>query len=63
MLFREIIIVYSENHTKPMNTLCGQNAELLIIKVGGTLSYHFKGLMIISEWNRALLKTVLSDTV
>jgi hypothetical protein len=27
---------YSKNHTKPINTLCGQNAELLIVKVGGT---------------------------
>jgi hypothetical protein len=32
MLFKEIIAVYSENHTKAMNTLCGQNAELLIAK-------------------------------
>jgi hypothetical protein len=46
MLFREIIAVYSENHMKPINTLCGQNAEILIIKAGGTYSYHwgFKGL-------------------
>jgi hypothetical protein len=42
MLFKEIIAVYSENHTKPLNTLCGQNAELLvIIKVGGIYSYHW----------------------
>jgi hypothetical protein len=26
--FKEIIPVYSENHTKPINTICGQNAEL-----------------------------------
>jgi hypothetical protein len=26
--FREIIDVYSENHTKPINTLCGHNTEL-----------------------------------
>jgi hypothetical protein len=25
MLFREIIAVYSENHIKTTNTLCGQN--------------------------------------
>jgi hypothetical protein len=31
MVFKEIIDVYSENHTKPLNTLCGQNAKLLII--------------------------------
>jgi hypothetical protein len=31
MLFTEIITVYSENHMKPINMLCGQNAELLNI--------------------------------
>jgi hypothetical protein len=40
MLFKEIIPVYSENHMKPINTLCGQNTELLIVKAGGTYSYH-----------------------
>jgi hypothetical protein len=39
-LFKEIIAAYPENHTKPINTLCGQNAELFIIKAGGTYSYH-----------------------
>ena len=29
MLYREIIAVCSEIHTKHINTLCGQNAELL----------------------------------
>jgi hypothetical protein len=33
MLFREIIAVYSEYHTKPMNTLCGPNAEILNVVV------------------------------
>ena len=28
MLYREIIAVYSEIHTKHINTLCGQNVEL-----------------------------------
>jgi hypothetical protein len=41
MLFNEIIDVYSKNHTKPTNTLCGQNADLLIINLGGTNSYHW----------------------
>jgi hypothetical protein len=26
-LFKEVIAVYSENHTKPINVLCGQNAD------------------------------------
>jgi hypothetical protein len=28
-LLGEIITIYSENHTIPRNTVCGQNAELL----------------------------------
>jgi len=27
MLYREIMAVYSEIHTKHINTLCGQNVE------------------------------------
>jgi hypothetical protein len=41
MLFRELTAVYSENHTKPINKLCGQSAKLLIVKVGGTYTYHW----------------------
>jgi hypothetical protein len=45
MPFKEIIAVYFENHTKPINKFRGQNAELFIIKAGGAFSYHwaFKG--------------------
>lgn len=32
MLFRETVAVYSENHTKPVSTLCRKNAELLTVK-------------------------------
>jgi hypothetical protein len=35
-----IIADYSENDTIPINTICCQNAELLIAEVGGTYSYH-----------------------
>jgi hypothetical protein len=35
MLYREIIAVCSEIHTKHINTLCGQNVELLNVKPGG----------------------------
>jgi hypothetical protein len=38
-LFKEIIAVYSQNHTKPINTLRVKNAELLII-AGGVYSYR-----------------------
>ena len=32
MLYREIIAVCSEIHTKHINTLCGQNVELVNVK-------------------------------
>jgi hypothetical protein len=38
MLYREIIAVCSEIHTKHINTLCGQQVELLNVKPGGTYS-------------------------
>ena len=37
MLYREIIAVCSEIHTKLINILCGQNVELLNVN-GGTYS-------------------------
>ena len=40
MLYREIIAVCSEIHTKHINTLCGQNVELLNVKTYGTYSNH-----------------------
>ena len=33
MLYREIIAVCSQMHTKHINTLCGQNVELLNVKL------------------------------
>jgi hypothetical protein len=33
MLYREIMAVFSEIHTKHINTLCGQNVELLYVKL------------------------------
>ena len=50
MLYREKIAVCSEIHTKHINTVCGQNAELLYVKLavhtrivatGGTYSDHW----------------------
>jgi len=35
ILYREIIAVCSQVHTKPINTLGGQNVELMNVKVGG----------------------------
>jgi hypothetical protein len=36
MLLREVIGDYFENDMLPINTLCGQNANLLCVKVCGT---------------------------
>jgi hypothetical protein len=41
MLHREIIAVYSEIHTKHINTLCWQNVEFVNVKPGGTYSNHW----------------------
>ena len=38
MLYREIIAICSQIHTKHMNTACGQKVELLNVKGGGTYS-------------------------
>jgi len=41
MLYREIIAVCSQIHTKHINTLRGQNVELLNVKPGGSYSDHW----------------------
>ena len=33
MLYREIMVVCSQIHTKHINTMCGQNVELLNVKL------------------------------
>jgi len=40
MLYREIIAVCSQIHAEHINTLCGQDVELLNVKPGGTFSDH-----------------------
>jgi hypothetical protein len=44
MLFKEIIAVYCEGHTKFLNTLCGQNAEFMTVKASRWSPLGFKGL-------------------
>jgi hypothetical protein len=39
MLFKEIIAVYSKNHTNTINTLYGYVSDLLNVKAGG-MAYH-----------------------
>jgi hypothetical protein len=40
MLLKEVTAVYSQYHMTPINTLYGQNSQLLIITAGDTHSYH-----------------------
>jgi hypothetical protein len=42
MLYSEIIAVCSQLHTKHINTLCGQNAELLNVKLVVHLELNHK---------------------
>jgi len=37
MLYREIIAVCSQIHTKYINTLCEQNVEFVDVRLGGTV--------------------------
>ena len=41
MLYREIIAVCSQIHTKHINTLCGQNVVFVAIKIAGTHINHW----------------------
>jgi hypothetical protein len=54
MLYSEIIAVCSEIHIKHINTLCGQNVELLNVKPDGTYSDHWalEGLAVACSWQR-----------
>jgi len=48
MLYREIIAVCSEIHTKHINTLCGQNVQMLNVKlVVHIVTIGFKGLNLV----------------
>jgi len=40
MLYKEIIAVCSQIHTKHINTLCGQNVEFVNVKSGSMFSDH-----------------------
>jgi len=42
MLYRGIIAVCSQIHIKNINTLCGQNVELLNVQPGGTYIYIYR---------------------
>ena len=56
MLYREIIAVCSQIHTKHTNTLCGQNVELLNVK----LAVHIVTIGLNGEMNCALFRDTIS---
>jgi len=39
-MFREIIDIYCENHTRGASTLCDENADIRNVKPRGTYFYH-----------------------
>jgi hypothetical protein len=47
MLYREVIAVCSQIHTKHINALCGQNVELLNVKPGGTYNHWPLGVEVL----------------
>ena len=59
MLYREIIAVCVQIHTKHINTLCGQNVEFVNIKPDGTYSDHWAlegwifGRELLTKWTVA----------
>ena len=52
MLYKEIIAVCSEIHTEHINTVCGQNVELLNVK----LAVH-----IVTTDNYSLMITAITE--
>jgi hypothetical protein len=57
MLLREIITVYYEFHTKPTNSLCGENVDIFYVRSDGifadtTVSQGFKAAF--SLWHSLL---------
>ena len=59
MLYREIIAVCSEIHTKHINTLCGQNVELLNVKPEvHIVTMSIRGIMINKTVNTVLRNAV-----
>ena len=52
MLYREIIAVCSQIHTKHINTLCGQNVEFstLNLVVSEITIGLYKGQLIFNRW-------------
>jgi hypothetical protein len=65
MLYNKIIAVCTQIHTRHINTLCGQNVELVNVKRGGTYSNHWalKGLIKHSRTTRDQKILICVNTV
>jgi len=61
MLLREIIAVCSQIHTKPINTLCGQNVVLLNVKPSGTYSDRWDSCFEVPHDNTTFIITTSDD--
>jgi hypothetical protein len=61
MLYREIIAVCFQIHTKHINTLCGQNVELLNVKL--VVYIVTTGLERVSNYSRHNVRPVLGVTL
>jgi len=59
MLYREIIAVYSQIHTKHRNALCGQNVELLNVNL--VVHIVTTGLLKISGCNLSEYEAIYFD--
>ena len=57
MIYKEITAVCSQTHTKYVSSLCGQTAELLNVKTGGTYSNHW-----VYNWQIRLVYTLSLST-
>jgi len=62
MLYREIIAVCSQTHTKHINTLCGQNVESLNVKPGGTQSDRYNLTVLITFYSRKQLADIFNSS-
>jgi len=53
MLYSEIIAVCSEIHTKHINTVCGQNVELLNVKLAvHEIAVELQWVEVKSDWRK-----------
>jgi hypothetical protein len=63
MTYKAKVAVCSEIRTKHINTLCGQNVELLNVKPGGTVRKETARLVKIkNEWHCPLVYASIAST-